>query len=52
MDKGYDYQEVRDILTAFGLTAHIRSRVRKPKSSNGKRACELDVGWWGAAIVG
>src|SRR6516165_3224666 len=27
MDKGYDDQEVRDILTAFGLTAHIRSRV-------------------------
>jgi transposase len=26
MDKGYDYQEVRDILTEFGFTAHIRSR--------------------------
>ena len=26
MDKGYDYQEVRDILAEFGFTAHIRSR--------------------------
>lgn len=26
LGKGYDYQEVRDILTGFGLTAHIHSR--------------------------
>jgi len=26
LDKGYDYQEVRDILAEFGFTAHIRSR--------------------------
>ena len=26
LDKGYDYQEVRDILQAFGFTEHIRSR--------------------------
>jgi putative transposase len=26
LDKGYDFQEVRDILTEFGFTAHIRSR--------------------------
>jgi putative transposase len=26
LDKGYDYQEVRDILTEFGFTAHIRAR--------------------------
>ena len=26
LDKGYDYQEVRDILHAFGFTAHIRPR--------------------------
>jgi putative transposase len=26
MDKGYDYQEVRDTLAEFGFTAHIRSR--------------------------
>jgi len=26
MDKGYDYDEVRDILEEFGFTGHIRSR--------------------------
>jgi len=26
LDKGYDFQEVRDLLTEFGLTAHIRAR--------------------------
>ena len=26
MDKGYDYEEVRAILQAYGFVAHIRSR--------------------------
>jgi hypothetical protein len=26
LDKGYDFQEVRDIVTEFGFTAHIRAR--------------------------
>jgi len=26
LDKGYDYQEVRETLEEFGFTAHIRSR--------------------------
>jgi len=26
MDKGYDYDEVREIVDEFGFTAHIRSR--------------------------
>jgi transposase len=26
VDKGYDYQEVREILVGFGFTAHMRSR--------------------------
>jgi putative transposase len=26
LDKGYDYPEVRDLVEAFGYTAHIRSR--------------------------
>lgn len=26
LDKGYDYQEVRDTLAEFGFTAHIRAR--------------------------
>ena len=26
LDKGYDFQEVRDILAEFGFTAHIKAR--------------------------
>ena len=26
LDKGYDFEEVRDMLVEFGFTAHIRSR--------------------------
>ena len=32
LDKGYDYQEVRDILAAFGFTAHIRGRGEEAKA--------------------
>ena len=41
LDKGYDYQEVRDILIEFGFTAHIRSRGEEAKdlaAEAGKRA--------------
>jgi putative transposase len=31
LDKGYDYQEVRDILHEFGFTAHIRTRGEEAK---------------------
>ena len=26
LDKGYDYDEVRELLDEFGFTAHIRAR--------------------------
>lgn len=32
LDKGYDYEEVRDILREFGFTAHIRSRGEEAKA--------------------
>lgn len=41
LDKGYDYQEVRDTLQEFGFTAHIRSRGEEAqaiKAEAGKRA--------------
>lgn len=41
LDKGYDYQEVRDILIEFGFTAHIRARGEEAKelaTEAGKRA--------------
>jgi len=32
LDKGYDYDEVRDLAEAFGYTAHIRSRGEEAKA--------------------
>jgi putative transposase len=32
LDKGYDYQEVRDILQDFGFTAHIRPRGEEARA--------------------
>ena len=32
LDKGYDYDEVRDILCEFGFTAHIRPRGEEAKA--------------------
>lgn len=31
MDKGYDYDEVRELLREFGYTAHIRARGEEAK---------------------
>jgi transposase len=41
LDKGYDYDEIRDLVTEFGFTAHIRSRgeeARRIKQEAGFRA--------------
>lgn len=41
LDKGYDYEEVRQTLREFGFTAHIRSRgeeARSLREEAGKRA--------------
>ncbi len=41
LDKGYDYDEVREILEEFGFTAHIRGRgeeAQELKAEAGKRA--------------
>lgn len=32
LDKGYDYDEVRDLLKEFGFTAHIRARGEEAKA--------------------
>src|SRR5215471_14217410 len=32
LDKGYDYEEVRGLLTEFGFTAHIRARGDEAKA--------------------
>ncbi len=41
LDKGYDYDEVRELLAEFGFTAHIRGRGEEAKElaqEAGKRA--------------
>ncbi len=41
LDKGYDYDEVREILEEFGFTAHIKARgdeANELKQEAGKRA--------------
>jgi putative transposase len=41
LDKGYDFQVVRDILVEFGFTAHIRARgeeAKEIKQEAGRRA--------------
>jgi transposase len=41
LDKGYDYDEVRDLADEFGFTAHIRSRgeeAKRNKKTAGFRA--------------
>jgi transposase len=41
LDKGYDYDDVREILEEFGFTAHIKARGEEAKELNqeaGKRA--------------
>jgi putative transposase len=32
LDKGYDYDEVRDLMAEFGFTAHIRARGAEAKA--------------------
>ena len=32
LDKGYDYEEVREVLREFGFTAHIRARGEEAKA--------------------
>jgi hypothetical protein len=39
LDKGYDYDEVRDILREFGFTAHIRPRGEEA------RTLKQEAGW-------
>lgn len=32
MDKGYDYDDVREVLAEFGFTAHVRCRGEEAKA--------------------
>jgi hypothetical protein len=38
LDRGYDYNEVRELLDEFGFTAHIRGRSEEAKAIKPKPA--------------
>ena len=40
LDKGYDYDEVRELLTEFGFTAHIRSRGEEAQRLKRSARCQ------------
>ena len=44
MDKGYDYDEVRQLLKVFGFTAHIRARGEEAQAI--KREAGYKAGRW------
>ena len=44
LDKGYDYDEVRELLTEFGFTAHIRARGEEAKALKQERVQGPAVG--------
>jgi len=52
LDKGYDYGEVRDLLTEFGFTAHIRARGDEAQALKWEAGLKAGRWWWGARIVG
>jgi hypothetical protein len=51
-DKGYDYDEVRDLLEEFGFTAHIRARGEEAKALKQEVGSKRGDGSWSARIVG
>ncbi len=53
LDKGYDYDDVREVLAEFGFTAHIRSRGEEAKAIKAKAGfkarrwvCERTHSWF------
>jgi transposase len=40
LDKGYDYDEVRELLDEFGFTAHIRARGEEAKALKEETGCK------------
>jgi putative transposase len=52
LDKGYDDDEVRDLLVEFGCTAHIRARGEEAKALKQEAGLKARGGSWSARIVG
>jgi transposase len=45
LDKGYDFEEVRHLLNAYGLVAHIRSRGEEAQAKKKKKRGEKARRW-------
>ena len=52
LDKGYDFQEVRDILAEFGFTAHIRARGEEARALKREAGFRARAGWSNGRTVG
>ena len=52
LDKGYDFDEVREIAKEFQFTAHFLCVERKPRRSNGRLGPKHGGGWWNGHTVG
>ena len=52
LDKGYDYDNTRELVREFGFTAHVLRGARRPKRSSGRPATVRDVGSWNGHIAG
>lgn len=51
LDKGYDFDEVREIVQKFGFTAHIRARGEEAKAIKQEAGFKARRGW-SALIAG
>lgn len=52
LDKGYDYDEVRAIVTEFGFIAHIRARGEEAQRSGERQGSMCEASWWSERIRG
>ena len=52
LDKGYDYEGVRAILSEFGFTATFVHAGKRLRRSRGKLVLRHGGGWWNERIPG
>ena len=52
MDKGYDYEAVRETVREFGFTAHMRSRGEEAQARKREAGFKARRGGWNVPIVG
>ena len=50
LDKGYDYDDTRELVAEFGFTAHVRARRRR--RSSGRPATGPGAGSWSGHTAG